>query len=198
MDRQTLGLLAVVGGIIAWVLYQQSQTPASDATDTAVSFGTDPLASIGDAIVSSTLGWKNAGDGPQWVPALNAAEVQFGIPTDLLARIAYQESHFRDDVITGVDASPAGALGLMQLMPQFYASVRVPIPFQPADIAAQIQEAAQDLLTNYNALGNWPGAVAAYNAGLGTIQKGNASAANAAVTANYVAQILADVPAANS
>jgi len=198
MDRQTFGFLAVLGGIAAWIAYQNSQTPASDATDSAVSFSTDPLSSIGDAIVSSTIGWKNAGSGPQWVPALNAAEVQFGIPADLLARIAYQESHFRDDIITGATASPAGALGLMQLMPQFFTSVRLPRPFTPDATIAQINEAAQLLVSDYNQLGNWSQAVAAYNAGLSTIKNGTASAANQQATQNYVSAILADVPAANA
>lgn len=148
--------------------------------------------------MSSTVGWKNAGDGPVWLPALNAAEIQFGIPTDLLARIAYQESHFRNDIITGATASPAGALGIMQLMPQFFTSVRVARPFQQSDTLAQIQEAAQLLANDFATLQDWSQAVAAYNAGLGTIQKGNASAANAAGTAAYVAAILVDVPAAQS
>jgi soluble lytic murein transglycosylase-like protein len=189
-------IILSLGGLAAYVYYQNSQTPA--ASNDALNFTNNPLSSISEAIVSSTAGWKNVGMGPTWVPYLNAAEVQFGIPTDLLARIAYQESHFRDDIISGETASSAGALGLMQLEPQYFASVRVPTPFSADDTVAQIQDAAQDLVTNYNALKNWPQAVAAYNAGLKTIQTGNASAANAATTAQYVAQILADVPAANA
>jgi soluble lytic murein transglycosylase-like protein len=191
--KKDSALFLIVGGIVTYVIYQQMQTP-STAGDSAVAFTNDPLSSIGDAIVSSTIGWKNAGDGPLWVPALNAAEVQFGIPADLLARIAYQESHFRTDIISGVEPSPAGALGLMQLMPQYFASVRVPRPFSASDTLAQIQEAGQLLANDYASLQDWSQAVAAYNAGLSTIQKGNASAANKAGTAAYVAQILADIP----
>lgn len=191
-------LLLILAGAVAYVIYQNMQTPASDQTDSAVSFSSDPLASIGDAIVSSTIGWKNAGSGPQWIDALNAAEVEHGIPADLLARIAYQESHFRDDIITGATASPAGALGMMQLMPNYFASVRVARPFTDDDVLAQIEEAAGLLASNYQTLKTWPLAVAAYNAGVGTIQKGNASAANKAATANYVAAIIADIPAANA
>src|SRR5271167_4222346 len=121
MDRKQIGILAILGGIAAYLYYQSQQTPSSDeSTDSAVDFFSDPLASIGDAIVSTTVGWKNAGDGPIWIPDLNAAEGMYNIPTDLLARIAYQESHFRNDIITGATASPAGALGLMQLMPQYF------------------------------------------------------------------------------
>jgi soluble lytic murein transglycosylase-like protein len=196
VDRKWETLL-ILGGIAAWIYYQNSQTPDTD-DDSAVAFSDDPIGSIQDAVVSSTVGWKNVQQGPLWVPALNAAEAQYGIPEDLLARIAYQESHFRPDIITGVTASPAGALGLMQLMPQFFTTVRAPRPFTPDDTDAQILEAAQLLASNYKTLGNWPQAVAAYNAGVGTVQSGNASAANAAATANYVAAILADVPAANA
>jgi soluble lytic murein transglycosylase-like protein len=192
MRRSDFLILLGLGSIAAYVYYQNSQTPA--ASNDALNFTSDPISSIKDAIVSSTVGWKNAGMGPTWVPYLNAAEVQFGIPTDLLARIAYQESHFRDDIISGETSSSAGALGLMQLEPQYFASVRVPTPFSADDTVAQIQDAAQDLVTNYNALKSWPQAVAAYNAGLSTIQKGNASAANKQGTAQYVAQIIADIP----
>lgn len=196
MTRNQWTILTIFGGVAAWIYYQQSQMPnvSSDATN----FLKDPLASASEAIVSNTAGWKSVGQAAQWLPDLNAAEIQFGIPTDLLARIAYQESHFRPDIISGATASSAGALGLMQLMPEYFASVRVARPFTIGDVQAQILEAAQDLVTNYNALGNWPQAVAAYNAGLTTIKKGNASAANKAATADYVAKIIADIPAANA
>lgn len=196
MTRGETAFLLGLGGAIAWIYYQQSQMP--DVSSDATSFVDDPLSSISEAVVSSTTGWKNVGQAAQWLPDLNAAEIQYGIPQDLLARIAYQESRFRPDIISGVKASSAGALGLMQLMPQYYQSVRVPRPFTIGDVQAQILEAAQDLMTNYNSLGNWPQAVAAYNAGLHTIQAGNASAANKAKTASYVAAIIADIPAANA
>lgn len=196
MDRQSWSILAVLGGIAAWIYYQQSQTPASTG-DNAVSFASDPLASIGDVIVSSTAGWKSVGEGPQWIPILNQAETAYGIPDDLLARIAYQESHFRNDIITGNKVSPAGALGLMQMMPQYFSSVRVSRPFTPENTQAQIMEAAQLLANNYASTKNWSLAVAAYNAGLGNVQK-YGGIPPFAETEKYVAAILADIPAANA
>jgi len=186
----------ILAGVAVWVYYQKSQMP--DVSSDATNFLDDPLSSISEAIVSNTAGWKSVGQAAQWLPDLNAAEVQYGIPTDLLARIAYQESHFRPEIISGAMASSAGALGLMQLMPQYFGSVRVARPFTIGDVQAQILEAAGLLANNYRALGNWPQAVAAYNAGLHTIQSGNASAANQSATANYVAAIIGDIPAASA
>lgn len=197
MAKPNWGIIAILGGIAAWIYYQQSQNPGT-ASDSAASFSNDPISSVSDAVVAATAGWKNVGQGSTWLPDLNAAEVQYGIPTDLLARIAYQESHFRQDIIDGTTASSAGALGLMQLMPAYFPSVRVPRPFTVQDTQNQIIDAAQNLITNYNALGDWSQAVAAYNAGLSTIQKGNASAANKSATAKYVAQIMADLPNLNA
>jgi soluble lytic murein transglycosylase-like protein len=196
MTREQWGWLVVLGGAAAWIYYQKAQMPdvSSDVTD----FTSDPLSSISEAIVSNTAGWKSVGQAAQWLPDLNAAELQYGIPADLLARIAYQESHFRPDIISGATESSAGALGLMQLMPQYFATVRVARPFLIGDVQAQIIEAAQLLRNNFNSLGTWPLAVAAYNAGVGTVRSGNASAANKAGTASYVAAILADVPQANA
>lgn len=193
MDSKAWTGLAVFGGIIAWIIYNHTDTPTGEAADSAVSFGQDPLASVSDVIVSSTAGWKNVKAGPIWMPALNAAESTFGIPADLLARIAYQESHFRPEIIDGTKASPAGALGLMQLMPQYFPTVRVPRPFTPADTQNQINEAAQLLSTNYASTKDWSLAVAAYNAGLGAVHKAG-GIPQFAETINYVNAIMADVP----
>src|ERR1700735_1935521 len=154
-NKQILGLL-ILGGLAAY-LYYQNQPDTDD--DSAISFLDDPIAGVTDMVTAAVSGWQSVGDGPIWVPQLNAAAVQFGIPLNLLARIAYEESHFRTDIINGSTASPAGALGLMQLMPAYYASVRVARPFQASDTLAQIQDAGNALMTNYNALGNWPQAI---------------------------------------
>ena len=66
------------------------------------------------------MDWKEVDEGPKWVPILNQTEVTYGIPTDLLARVAYQESHFRPDIISGSTRSPAGAVGIMQLIPKWF------------------------------------------------------------------------------
>lgn len=139
------------------------------------------------------MSWKDELEGPKWLPNLNDAEAAHGIPADLLARIAYQESHFIPTIIDGTRASPAGALGMMQLMPQFFQTVRRPVPFSDVDTNDQIEEAAAFLAGLYHSTKQWPLAVAAYNAGLGNVEK-YAGIPPFEETETYVTQVLADVP----
>lgn len=150
---------------------------------------------IGDAVTAALSGWQTVEQGPVWVPVINQTEVVYGIPTNLLARMAYEESHFRPDVIDGTTVSTAGALGILQLMPQYFSTVQVPRPFTTDDTVAQIGQAGQQLQSLYGQFSDWTLAVAAYNAGAGTITNYlNGTGAMPAETANYVADIIADVP----
>lgn len=144
---------------------------------------------------AAVSGWQTVNDGPLWVPLIQSAEQQRGIPQNLLARMAYQESHFRTNIIDGTHASPAGALGILQLMPQYFATVRVPLPFTAQDTGAQIQQAAGELARLFGVFGDWALALAAYNDGQGNVQAYIAgNRALPAETLNYVSDVLADVP----
>ena len=162
----------------------------------AIAGGIAALGVVGvqTGIISNPF-WKSAGDGSTWLPVLNAAEASYGIPTDLLARQAYQESHFRTDVINGTTASPAGALGILQLMPAYFPVVNSPRPYSAADTTQQIATAAAQMASLYNQFGDWGLALAAYNDGAGNVN--SYLAGNRALpdeTVNYVSAILADVP----
>lgn len=115
--------------------------------------------------MSAVTGWKSAPNADKYLPTLNAAERRHGIPPDLLARMAYQESRFRDDIVSGRLSSPAGALGIMQIMPKWHPGVN------PLDVPAAIDYAARYVKGLRNKLGSWKLAVAAYNAGPGNVQK---------------------------
>lgn len=140
--------------------------------------------------------WLDSANAQAWAPVLASAEAQYGLPAGLLSRIAYQESHFRSDIIDGTTASPAGALGMMQLMPQYFSSVRVPVPFTGSDTQAQINQAAQLLNSLFQEFGDWSLAIAAYNAGSGTVQNYvNGSLSSLPTeTQNYVTEVTADLP----
>lgn len=150
---------------------------------------------IGDAVTATISGWQNVEEGPTWVPVINQSEAANGIPTNLLARMAYQESHFRPDIISGATVSSAGALGILQLMPAYFSTVQVATPFTAADTTAQISQAAQQLASLYGQFDDWTLAIAAYNWGAGNVQKYIAgTAAMPAETSAYVAEVIADVP----
>lgn len=197
MRRQTvilLGGLAAAAALFAYSRSRSGQSATAGAADLAASLGnsiSEELATVGSSL--GLIDWKSVGSGPQWVPVLNQAEQQYGLPADLLARVAYQESSFRESVIRGTTASPAGALGMMQMMPQYFSSVRAPVPFSDDAVRAQISQAAQQLSSLYRQFGDWELALAAYNAGAGNVQK-YGGIPPFAETQNYVAQISADVP----
>ena len=136
--------------------------------------------------------WKTANNAQTYLPMLNAAEQQYGIPADLLARMAYQESRFRDDIVTGQTTSSAGAVGLMQMLPQYF-------PGPLTDPAFAIDQAAQYLVSLYQQFGSWKTAVAAYNWGPGNVRKYLAGTATMPTeTSNYVAQVFGDLPQTGS
>lgn len=158
MNRQTLLLLAVV---VAFVVF--------------------------GGVVSDTTDWKSAKNADRYLPLLNAAEKRYGIPNDLLARIAYQESRFRDDIVSGQLASVSGALGLMQLVPRFHPAAN------PLDVQSAITYAAAFLSALRQQLGSWRLAVAGYNAGAGNVLK-YAGIPPFEETRRYVDEITRDVP----
>lgn len=175
---------------IAYLLYADRQQAG-----TVLQSGISAAETGVDDVTAAIAGWKQVQAGPQWVPVINAAEMQYGIPTDLLARMAYQESHFRPSIIDGTTASPAGALGILQLMPQYFNTVQRPIPFSTQDTADQINQAAGQLLGLMNHFNDWGLAVAAYNDGQGNVDKYVAGTRPLpAETSTYVADVLADVP----
>ena len=196
-------LLAILGiAAVGYYIYENyisgsgwasSGDPLTDAETTAQQAESQVQAAVS--------GWKNAGSGPTWVPVLNQYEQQYGLPTDMLAALGFQESSFIENIIRGLQASSAGALGMMQLMPQYYSTLvglsGATAPYQDADVEAQIDAAANTLLTNYNSTNSWPLAIAAYNAGLGAVNNAGPGIPQNGQTPAYVAGILANAPAAN-
>jgi soluble lytic murein transglycosylase-like protein len=139
----------------------------------------------------SAVTWLDAA--VPYLSILNAAETTYGLPHNLLARIAYQESRFRQDIISGAVKSPCGAVGIMQLLPQFF-------PDAGVSVIDDINTAAQFLKSLYQRFNDWQLAVAAYNWGGGNVHHeistdGKPTLARMPIeTQNYVRQVFADVP----
>jgi soluble lytic murein transglycosylase-like protein len=121
----------------------------------------------------------------KYASAINQAEKANGLPSGLLARVLYRESHFREDIITGAVRSSAGAIGIAQFMPATAVSMGV----DPLNPYSAIDGAARYLAQLYRTTGKWSEAVAAYNWGIGNVQrKGLAKAPQE--TQDYLSEVM--------
>ncbi len=98
----------------------------------------------------------------QYAGAFSQSEAQFRLPTGLLAAVAQTESGGNAQAV-----SPAGAQGLMQLMPSTAAGLGV----NPWDPSQAINGAAQLLSGYLTKYGSTSLALAAYNAGPGAVDQ---------------------------
>ena len=117
--------------------------------------------------------------------AFNAATLKYKLPAGMLRAIAQEESGMNPNAV-----SPKGAVGLMQLLPQYH-------PNAGKDPLADIDEAARtlaELSKHFN--GDQDAMLAAYNAGSGRIAKAIAGTATVpAETVRYVANVQGDMRA---
>lgn len=183
--NQSASLIGAAGlvAVAAWWMFKQSQEEADEGGD---------LEDFGDSIVNSAkraLGLWRAPD--RYAVAIADAERANGLPPLMLERLLWQESRYREDVITGAKRSPAGALGIAQFMPATAAEMRI----DPLNPAQAIPAAARYLRGLYQRFGNWSEALAAYNWGQGNVARKGLAAAPTE-TRNYYSQILADVNSA--
>jgi soluble lytic murein transglycosylase-like protein len=123
-----------------------------------------------------------------YVESIARAEHDNGIPQSLLARVLYQESRYRPEIVSGAVRSGAGATGIAQLMPATARELGV----DPLDAEQSIDGAARYLRRLYDSLGDWAKTLAAYNWGIGNVQRRGLGAAPLE-TRRYVSEILADV-----
>lgn len=114
---------------------------------------------------SPVLGKEQSGVG-QWRDEIAEASARFGIPAPWIERVMRAESRGRTRLNGRPITSPAGAMGLMQLMPGTWAELRSRLglggdPHLPRD---NILAGTAYLREMYDRFG-YPGMFAAYNAG---------------------------------
>jgi hypothetical protein len=106
------------------------------------------------------------------------------VPAELLVAVARQESSFNPRAV-----SPAGAQGIMQLMPGTAAGLGVKNSFDPAQAIDGAAKLLRSLLSEF---GRTDLALAAYNAGPGAVHRYDGIPPYAE-TQNYVRRIMADL-----
>jgi soluble lytic murein transglycosylase-like protein len=122
---------------------------------------------------------KGGENAPSFADALRAAE-RYGLDPDLLRAVIQTESGFEPRAV-----SPAGAMGLMQLMPETAKALGVSDPFDPEQNVMAGARYLRELLDRYD--GDLDTALAAYNWGPGNVDRGNAPLPR--VTRAYVARV---------
>ena len=98
--------------------------------------------------------WVTPEAGRKYQFVFDQAEVMHGIPPGVLSRMAAKESGYNPNA-----KSPAGAIGLMQIIPRWHPTV------DARDPIASIYYAGKYMRQNYDRFGTWAKALAAYNWG---------------------------------
>lgn len=111
---------------------------------------------------SSSASTSRASGAAAFQGLFDAAEAKYGLPDGLLSAVAKTESSYDPDAV-----SPAGARGLMQIMPGTARELGV----DPSDPAQAVDGAARLLSKHLDRFGSLPLALAAYNAGPGNVSK---------------------------
>ena len=148
---------------------------------------------ITGALVIPRKAWALPNRGNPYAADIVAAELNNGLPPKLLARLLYQESRYRPDIINGETVSSAGAVGIAQIVPKWHPGVD---PYNPQD---SIYYAAGYLRKLFDKFGSWRRALAAYNWGPGNLTKAIDRAGDNWIseapkeTRDYVTQITNDV-----
>jgi murein DD-endopeptidase MepM/ murein hydrolase activator NlpD len=129
---------------------------------------------------SAAVSFDKAPDGvKRWADLIQRVSFESGVPADVLAAIMEIESGGNPDAV-----SPAGAVGLMQVMPQFH-SYRA-YKYGNGDLRdpyVNVRVAAEILAENYATYGDWDKAAAAY---FGAIDAyGNITNASDGISSGY-------------
>lgn len=168
--------IVAVAGYGLWRFYsaakETGQAPADIVSDTVQSIA-EPIQNAAQSLETQILGLLSSIDvnavqrAQPYVADIAAAEREYGIPDNILTKVIYQESRFRQDIISGKTKSGAGATGIAQFMP----ATAKELGLDPLDPVQSIDKAGAYLSGLYRQFGDWSKAVAAYNWGAGNVAR---------------------------
>jgi len=178
MDQRAVIVAAgALMGVMVWQAYRNMT--AATAGDEASNLLSDTV----DELKSTFTGWPSGSEPYQG--AIQQAAQANGVPVSILAWLFWKESRYNPDIIDGTVRSRVGALGIAQFMPATADDEGI----DPLDPAQAIPAAARYLARLYRSTGTWAQALAAYNWGIGNVQRKGLGAAPAE-TVDYYTTIL--------
>lgn len=184
---QTNSTQDTTGSAFEQVLQQETVIYAEAADDTTFMNPQGTLAVTPATIVPGTATSFPASSTTtptELEPIFEQAARQYGISKDLLMAVAKAESNYNPSAV-----SSAGAIGVMQLMPDTANNLGVSNPYDATENIMGGTRYLSQLLSQYN--GDASLALAAYNAGSGNVAK-YGGIPPFKETQNYVSKVLAD------
>lgn len=187
------GSAVLAKGKIADVVSNLQKTRADIASQAADEFqgaadtinkGIDGAETVAKAL------WTPPKSAAQYLPLIDSATNQYNLPPLLLARVLWQESHFRPEIVFGRLKSPRGATGIAQFLP----STADDLSIDPNNPREAIPGAARYLAQLYAKFNDWEKVIAAYDWGQGNVARHwNGVDALPKETQNYVVGVLGDI-----
>lgn len=102
-----------------------------------------------------------------YISYANKLEKAHGLPDNIIVGLMQAESNFNPEIISGKKRSSAGAIGILQFMPETAKEYRI----DPTKPYQSINAAVKYLKNSYKQLGNWEDSIRSYNAGVGAIKE---------------------------
>src|SRR6266478_7443726 len=141
---------------------QLAESDSASERDNRAAAPTPPTPGISEEALpadDSTAATANASTICQMVASAAAAN---GLPFEFFARVIWQESRFRSDIVGPITRTGQRAQGIAQFMPMTAAERLLHDPFDPVQALPKSAEFLRELRTQFGNLGL---AAAAYNAG---------------------------------